>query len=227
MYWKLGSINTGKENDSYSREWSEAACLCITNTLKIITKMQQLRLMRKVHFENLHYDTSCSKSEMSADGRLSSRRLESGNEFRDYIASVIHTGTITEQVVGTCKNIFSVYNGPDYALSQELFGLAKLYSVPIMISEQVYYMLGECMKKQCRKIDIVKASMLDRPVEIFSMDISAHKVKMPDYYVDYKFDLSAVMAVHRRRNHALIKEMVAENLIKGAKNLVFFEDPDI
>ena len=159
--------------------------------------------MRKVSFDNVHYDTSCSKSCVSAEGitveaRISSRHVEAGSDFRDYIASVMHTGTITEQVVGTCKNITSIYNGPDYSLCQELFALAKLYSVPIMLSEQVYYMLGDCMKKQCRKIDIVKASILDRPVEIFSMDISAQKLKLPEYNVDYKFDLSSVMAVDRR-----------------------------
>lgn len=212
MVWRLESTDSKKNFETANRDSSEAACLSITNLLKIMTK---LHAHKETH-ESLNY-TFLTDSDGGIRVPYKIKR-----DFRDYIASVIHCGRIYEHFVGRSQKLDVVYMGGDVQITKELHKLAMMYSTPIMLTEPVYGMIGECMKKYCRKIDVIKFQHHEKHIDLYSMDISNSKMK-----IRFEEKLTAENKENQYRTHARIKEKVITRLIKGAKNVMFFEDPDI
>ena len=104
-----------------------------------------------------------------------------------------------------------------------------VYNLPLIATENVYDFMADSMKKQCRKIDIIKMKNSEKPIDLYSLDVTNANYADKDQEISERvnFDIENTDLVDYRTFHCRIKEKIQERLIKGAKNSVFFEDPDI
>lgn len=248
LIWRLYLDDKERSLKSGARESSEAACLMVTAVLKICAKIALISLDYGLSRDidpsdcssprqlNLHTPDSHSQGSVS-DRSDKQRGLKSGymaspqtritnfsRDFREFATCVMDFGEVCETLVQTQSMVSVVYGGVDLLKTRKLERLTSVYSLPILLTEKVHSMLGECMKKKCRKIDIVMHPSTEKSQDLFSIDVSCTKLHFAGALSNRGTGRSGVEA---RRKHLTIKEHIISNLNKGAKNQVFFEDPDI
>lgn len=235
--WRLCS--TDKSNFSVgNRNSYENAAMCITCILKITAKLLRLRA-----FYGMDEPSNQSLSEDTSPGSS--------------INCIVHCGQIYESLIGGEKKMDVLYMSPDISYISRLHGLSMLYNVSIMLTETVYGLIADSVKKNCRKIDIIKMQNSEKPMDLYSLDIAPEEVRLAeqdkakDFFegiidsseeeehsgrapertrlVHYlkNFDIRVEPLFDFRVFHARIKEAILGRLIRGAKNSIFFEDPEI
>lgn len=67
----------------------------------------------------------------------------------------MHIGWAIEGAIGSEYKIDASYLSPNVNLASRLNAVSKQYGIPLLFSGEIYSLLGEQIKKQCRLIDVV------------------------------------------------------------------------
>lgn len=137
----------------------------------------------------------------------------------------IHCGVLYESIVGSPHYKIDVqYFGLDLNALHVFHDMANKYKTSLLLTHQVFNIIPECMKVKCRKIDIIKFPFYQNPIDIYTIDLRLDEVTVSEE------DRCRVMLggdYQKRLAHAYIKDFIEDKLIKGAKNILFLEDPDL
>lgn len=221
--YRVESLTQSKQLTTKHRESAEIASLAITSLLKIITKISTLKELQRI--DTNIFKTNSSENEMLFGSLLGENFLSSG-DLTQLIVSTMHFGEAYEFVTATPGLVSVSYSGMSIDTCKKMMKVATLNRLPVLLTEKVFGLLSECIKKQCRKVDYILFSTEELPLEIFCMDLDTSSIMISEQASE-KFDLEPDTALERRYLHVHIKEMISEFLIMGAKNIVFLEDPDI
>ena len=227
LIWRLRSDDYQSNFITGNRNSSESAAMCITCILKIITKLVLLReefsideMVREIKMRSGHQD--------DGDWQLGEEELK---DIRDYVNCIVHCGKVYQHLVGGSSKIDTVFLGPDIEYVNKLHEMSMIYNIPIMVTEHVYQFMADSLKKQCRKIDIIKMRNDDKSTDIYSLDVAMKKFRGDEQHNVFEehviYELEKLGTTDYRLFHARIKEKILERLINGAKNSIYFEDPDI
>ena len=239
LIWRLKTIDPQKASNSSNRDSAECSAMCITCILKIITKLILLRRSYKIdrRLDKKEREQRIKKGESVSDYEDSLSHDSFAKEYVEreistFFTSVVHCGKVYEHITGGLLKIDVVYMSSNMIMIIKLHKMCLLYDMPIVMTDLVFQTMADSIKKQCRKIDIIKMNNTDGPTDLFSLDItnskpakdddsSSESFDRPNYDVDIK-SYSKFRFFHSR-----IKDRILERLIKGAKNSVYFEDTDI
>ena len=221
LVWRLHSSKYDSNFIHSNRNSTESAAMCITCVLKLIAKL--LELWKVFRLDEL------KSNSVNADGSKDSIQL---TNIAQILRCVVNCGRVYEHIVGSLQKVDVICMGPDIAMTDRFHKLAIVYTVPILINQVVYHNLADSVKKQCRKVDIVKLKHFAHQLDVYSLDVYVPKRYMSDDFDDdindrVNYDLEPLPTSDYRLLHSGIKEKVLERLINGAKNSIFFEDPDI
>lgn len=220
LVWRLNSENYKSNFITGNRNSSEAAAMCVTSILKIIAKLGRLKRFYRV-----------KKLLGTRVWGRSQEHIGKEEEPENLANCIVHCGKIYEHIIGGCQKIDVCYLGPDIAYIDRLHNMSILYNVPIMMTETVYNFMADSIKKQCRMIDVIKLKNADKQMNLYSLDVNPNCDKeegdLQGSEENIKYDVINEDTSEYRLFHARIKEKILERLIKGAKNSIYFEDPDI
>lgn len=195
IIWKLDSADSFSKKEA-SRNQSEAASLSVTTILKIIRKIDTLR-------------------------KMSGFKIR---DYSDYVRVTLHAGSIIESLTGTYLKLDITHMSPEISFLHKLHDKVDKYSTPFIMSGRVYNIIPECMKFQCRIVDVIKFSYSTRAQNIYCMDITNTRFKKEE--VEFN-KLCKLETYEKRRLHMRMKSIIIEKLNQGAKNALFLEDGDI
>lgn len=239
LIWKLKTTNLQAATSTSNRDSAECAAMCITCVLKIITKLIMLRKHFNIdkRLDKIEKEGKRKKGEDVSDDSDSLSHDSFPEEYQEreintFFSSVIHCGKVFEHITGGCLKIDVVYMSSDVDTMIKMHRMCLLYDMPIIMTDLVFQMMADSIKKQCRKIDIIKMKNFDSPTDMFSLDVTNSKHSKDDDSSSESFDrtnydVDIESYSKFRFFHAKIKERILERLIKGAKNSVYFEDTDI
>lgn len=240
LTWRLIDENPKTAFRQSSRNSAEAATMAVTCVLKLITKLMLLRryfnidgLLDRIEINEKKRakpkvdEEEESINKESGDLKASTLSLAEERPVSSYFNCIIHCGRVYEQITGGCLKLDVIYLGPDLIIVNNMHKMSQLYSMPIMLTELVFNQLSDSIKKQCRKIDIIMMKGLEKPIDLYSLDICGTIQFTRDSDPDREnFDVEAG-SPHMRIFHGLIKEKILQRIVRGAKNSVYFDDPDI
>lgn len=218
--WRLHADDHKTNFEVGNRNSAEAATMCITCILKLISKLLKLREffnVEEIVRLDLESETARKKSDSSEDRTVHA------------INCIFHCGRIYSGLVGSVHKGDVLYLGPDIAYISKLHDLSIIYNVPLMLTETVYHFFSDSIKKQCRKIDIIKMEKAEKKMDLYSFDIDCIEREGDGFTEEngLKHELQVSSLQSYRLFHSLLKERIFERLLRGAKNSIFFEDPDI
>ncbi len=224
LVWRLNSDNYKSNFITGNRNSSEAAAMCVTSILKIIAKLGRLKRFYRV--KKLLGTKAWGHSQDNV-----AVAAEEEPEAENLANCIVHCGKIYEHIIGGCQKIDVCYLGPDIAYIDRLHNMSILYNVPIMMTETVYNFMADSIKKQCRMIDVIKLKNAEKQMNLYSLDVNPNcdreDTEHQDSEDNIKYDVINEDTSEYRFFHSRIKEKILERLIKGAKNSIYFEDPDI
>ena len=225
LVWRLNSDNYKSNFEVGNRNSSEAAAMCVTCVLKIIAKLGRLKSLYQI--DKLLRKKNLGKSSKTVV--IDEVEYET-EQPENSVNCIVHCGKIYEHIIGGSLKIDVCYLGPDIAYIDRLHNMSILYDVPIMMTEPVYNFMADSIKKQCRMIDVIKLKNDDKSMSLYSLDVNYHiedKAGSGESSDNIKFEMEKESFGEFRLFHSRIKEKILERLIKGAKNSIYFEDPDI
>lgn len=198
IIWKLKKNNrvNNFQSKKVNRNSSEMASLSVTALLKLFIKLDKLR------FKTL-------KTEKE--------------EFNDYITTVLHAGTLNEILIGSKLKLDVAFSGEDISKTHLLHDYALDRHSAFLVSDRVYNIIPECMKFECRLVDVVKFSVFDKPIDLYCMDITNRILRKDMRMEDFKEKYECCEVYQKRKIHCSIKYMIKEKLQKGAKNSMFWK----
>lgn len=221
LLWRLSSDKYKSNFVNSNRNSTESAAMCITCVLKLVSKLLELWKVFKI--DEL-------KSQPQDDTELEANPIKL-TKISQLLRCVVNCGRVYEHIVGGRQKVDIICLGPDIAMTDRFHKLAMVYSMPILINQVVYQNLADSVKKQCRKVDIVKLKHFAHQLDIYSLDVALPQKYRSDEGDDINgrilFDMENMPTADFRLLHFGIKEKILERLIHGAKNSIFFEDPDI
>lgn len=223
LTYKIESLGQMKAIAPKHRESIEVACLAVTSLLKIITKVSILKDLQRI--DTNIYRTVTSENDIFLGSILGDNSLSS-SDLNHLILSSVHCGEAYEFVTATPSLVSVSYSGMSIDTCKKLMKVASQNELSLLLTERVFGLLSECIKKQCRKVDYILFSTETAPLEIFCMDLDISQIPNSEHTAD-KFDLDPEDVLEKRHLHVQIKETISEFLIMGAKNMIFLEDPDI
>ena len=137
----------------------------------------------------------------------------------------IHCGLLYESIVGSPFHKIDVqYFGLDLNALHVFHDMANRYKTSLLLTEHVFAIIPECMKVKCRKIDVIKFPFYPQPLDIHTIDLRLDLVEVTEQD-RHREELS--QTYKKRLAHSSIKDYIDDKLIKGAKNSLFLEDPDL
>jgi hypothetical protein len=136
----------------------------------------------------------------------------------------IHCGNVSECIIGTHHKMDVHYFGLDLNAMHCFHDMARLYRTNLLLTDFIYNIIPECMKVKCRKIDVIKFPFHNDPIDIYTIDIRLKEIEVTADDI-FRSPLSSIQ--DKILAHMQIKDDVDERLIKGAKNSLFLEDPDL
>lgn len=136
----------------------------------------------------------------------------------------IHCGTVSECIIGSTHKMDVHYFGLDLNAMHCFHDMARLYQTNLLLTDFIYNIIPECMKVKCRKIDVIKFPFHNDPIDIYTIDIRLKDIEITE---DDVFRAPIRRIQDKILAHMQIKDDVDERLIKGAKNSLFLEDPDL
>lgn len=136
----------------------------------------------------------------------------------------IHCGTVSECLIGSTHKMDVHYFGLDLNAMHCFHDMARLYHTNLLLTDFIYNIIPECMKVKCRKIDVIKFPFHSNPIDIYTIDIRLKEIEITE---DDIFRPPVKSIQDKILAHMQIKDDVDERLIKGAKNSLFLEDPDL
>ena len=196
LIWKLKAINHENNFKQVSRDSSETASLAISTNLKILYGLSYSYKVMGMPFSN-----------------------------NDIARSTVHCGVLYESIVGSpFQKIDVQYFGLDLNALHVFHDMANRYKTNMLLTEQVFTNIPECMKVKCRKIDVIKFPFYTKQLDIYTIDL-----KLDEVVVSAEDENREPIAssYKKRLAHCMIKDYIDEKLIKGAKNILFLEDPDL
>lgn len=222
LLWRLNSDKYNSNFVNSSRNSTESAAMCITCVLKLVSKLLELWKVFKI--DELKSTDNDSSAAPKTPIKLT--------KISQLLRCVVNCGRVYEHIVGGPQKVDVICLGPDIAMTDRFHKLAIVYSVPILINQVVYHNLADSVKKQCRKVDIVKLKHFSHQLDIYSLDVALPQKYLLDEPEDeingrIMYDMENMPTPEFRLIHFGIKEKILERLINGAKNSIFFEDPDI
>jgi len=210
LVWRTyGQQRNKKEGGGWGRQALEAAAMGVTCVLKITAKLKNLR-------DEFNETRSLQEIDGLEDGRTGSKGRENPGEF---ISSLIHWGKMWQGIIGSSKKLDVVEMGSELCALKEIFDGFRQMKLGVMLTEPVYQLSSEGVKKHCRPIEVVEISKGDSGVEIFSMEITT-----PEGTTSIAEGWSIAQ---NRELHAKAKERVLESLLRGARQEFFWGDPEI
>lgn len=196
LIWKLNAINYEANFKNVSRDSSETASLTISTNLKIMYGLA-----------------------------YSYKLMETPFKCNDLARSTIHCGVLYESIVGSpLQKIDVQYFGLDLNALHVFHDMSNRYKTNLLLTEQVFTNIPECMKVKCRKIDVIKFPFYPKQIDIYTIDLKLDEVQIT---AEDENRLPMMSTYKKRLAHCMIKDYIDEKLIKGAKNILFLEDPDL
>lgn len=139
--------------------------------------------------------------------------------------ATIHCGVLYESIVGSPFHKIDVhYFGLDLNALHVFHDMSNKYKTSMLLTEHVFAIIPECMKVKCRKIDVIKFPFYPQPLDIHTIDLRLDEVEAT---TEDKLREENLPTYKKRLAHAHIKDYIDDKLIKGAKNSLFLEDPDL
>lgn len=137
----------------------------------------------------------------------------------------IHCGVVHESIVGSPLHKIDVqYFGLDLAAIHLFHEMSNRYKTSVLLTEHLYTIIPECMKVKCRKIDVIKLPFYPQPLDIYTIDLRLDQIELTEQ--DRQRE-TVTKTYKKRLAHVKIKDHVEDKVIKGAKNTLFLEDPDL
>lgn len=199
IIWKLEEQDspTNFNKTKTNRNSSEVASLSLTGLLKLFAKIDKIRR----------------------------KKIKNGKEnFFDYITTSFHAGQVYEYLAGSRHKLDFCYSGRQINRLKILHEFARKSNSALLVSETVFNILPECMKFECRLIDVIKFDLLEKPVNLYCMDITNERLRSIPPPLSSR-EINDVYEI--RKIHCQIKSRINERMEKGAKNSMFLEDSEI
>jgi len=83
----------------------------------------------------------------------------------------LHCGWAIEGPIGSRYKIDASYLSPHVNLSETLQDATKIYGTPLLVSGEFYSLLSPYVKCYCRRVDVVKVSGREAPINLYTFDI--------------------------------------------------------
>ena len=112
-----------------SRNQTESASLSVTTILKIIRKIHDIL-----------------------------KKTEDLSQVRRTRAT-LHTGSVIQSITGSWIKLDTTHLSPDISFLHNLHKTMTDYDIDFVLSSRVYNLIPECMKFECRLIDVLKFSV--------------------------------------------------------------------
>ena len=84
----------------------------------------------------------------------------------------LHAGSIIQSVTGSWHKVDTTHVSPEISFIHNLHKTMTEYDIDFVLSARVYNLIPECMKFECRLIDVLKFSASSRAQNVYCMDIS-------------------------------------------------------
>lgn len=154
--WKLNDPNA--DDNFYTkivnRNSKETASVSFTTIVKILSKLNQMKKNYGV--------------------------LEKA-DFEDFVHVSLHCGNFYESMVGSHLKADICFMGLDICNSHKIHQNLKKFKAAFSVTEKVFTILPECMKKHCRQIDQVKILVSEKPFGLYAVDVSNRYADISDF----------------------------------------------
>lgn len=139
----------------------------------------------------------------------------------------LHAGSIIQSVTGSWHKVDTTHMSPEISFMHNLHKTMGEYDIDFVLSSRVYNLIPECMKFECRLIDVLKFSVSSRAQNVYCMDISLEGFQRTINEPNHQNDSVVKDVFEKRRVHMSIKSAIIERLNEGAKNTLFLEDEEL
>ena len=94
-----------------------------------------------------------------------------GSDFEVTLGFGLHCGWAIEGPIGSRYKIDASYLSPHVNLSETLQDATKVYGCPLLMSGEFYSLLSPYLKAHCRRLDVVRVSGREAPMNLYAFDI--------------------------------------------------------
>jgi len=107
-------------------------------------------------------------------------RARMGDGFRVSMGFGLHIGWAIEGAIGSEYKIDASYLSPNVNMASRLEAATKQFGCSILMSDDFAMMLSPGVRKLCRPIDVITVKGSNKPVTLYTYDISLYAIAEPD-----------------------------------------------
>jgi len=129
----------------------------------------------------------------------------------------LHLGWAIEGAIGSIYKIDASYLSPNVNIASRLEAATKQYGIPILISDAVWDMCSNEMRRRMRELDRVTVKGSKKPLGLFTVDLNLENLIWKGEKVKLKKDL---------KNHKKKKEQIMNALENDVGKCIVFIESD-
>lgn len=133
-----------------------------------------------------------------------------GTEFEVTLGFGLHCGWAIEGPIGSRYKIDASYLSPHVNLSETLQDATKVYGTPLLMSGEFYSLLSPYLKAHCRRLDVVRVSGREAPMNLYGFDIhpsALASIIAERAPVGYDDENDAIQVVELRGRNTILDEL--------------------